>query len=152
MFDSSAGRTKSRGSVSLALSLALNLFLLGWAATEHFGASDYAKPDPAPEAVAGTIAADLPSADSDILRRALAEKRQVLDQARQRYLAAFDRLRQVIGADVLDQVAFNDALGEMRRSRQAERQIFGDMMADVITRMSPQGRQAFVKTHMGGRP
>lgn len=151
MFDQ-ARTGKKRGSLPLALSLALNLFLVGWAVTQHFGESQFAKPEPAPEVVAEAIAAALPAQDGDLVRRAFDAKRQQLQDARQRYLAAFDRLRRIISAETLDQRAFQDALVDLRAARQAERQIFGETMADVISHMSLQGRQTFVATHMGGRP
>lgn len=144
-------RRNSAGSILLALSIGLNLFLIGWEVTQHLSAPTYAKPDPAPETVAEAIASALPSADGDILRQAFAEKRQSLQDARQRYLVAVDRVRHVLSVEPFDQDAFREAITQLRTTRQAERLIFGDTMRDVIPRMSPQGRQAFVATHMGGR-
>lgn len=144
-------RRNGAGSILLALSIGLNLFLIGWEVTQHLGAPTYAKPDPAPETVADTIADALPSADGDIVRRAFAEKRQSLQEARQRYLVAVERVRRVLSSEPLDREAFQEAITQLRATRQAERLIFGDTMRDVIPRMSPQGRQAFVATHMGGR-
>jgi uncharacterized membrane protein len=135
----------------LAISIGLNLFLIGWEVTQRLAAPSYAKPDPAPETVAEAIASELPSADGDILRRAFADKRQPLQEARQRYLVAIGRLRQVLSMEQLDGEAFQSAIADLRSSRQAERKIFGDTMSDVIPRMSAPGRQAFVATHMGGR-
>ncbi len=144
-------RRNGAGSIVLALSIGLNLFLIGWEVTQHLGAPSYAKPDPAPETVAETIAGDLPPADGEVLRRAFGEKRQTLQEARRRYLVAVERVRQVLSTEPLDQEVFLAAIAELRTTRQAERKIFGDTMLDVIPRMSPQGRQAFVATHMGGR-
>jgi uncharacterized membrane protein len=144
-------RRNSARSILLALSIGLNLFLIGWEVTQHVGAPSYAKPDPAPETVAEAIAKALPAADSDVLRRAFAEERQTLQEARQRYLGAVEHARQVISTEPFDRDAFLAAITSLRATRQAERQIFGDTMQDIIPRMSPQGRRAFVATHMGGR-
>lgn len=145
-------RRNSAGSILLALSIGLNLFLIGWEVTQHLSAPTYAKPDPAPETVAEAIAGALPSADGDILRQAFAGKRQSLQEARQHYLAAVEHLRQILSAETLDREAFQETITQLRGTRQAERRIFGDIMLDVIPRLSPQGRRAFVATHMGGRP
>jgi uncharacterized membrane protein len=144
-------RRNSARSILLAISIGVNLFLIGWEVTQHLAAPTYAKPDPAPETVAEAIAGALPPADGELLRQAFSEKRQTLSEARRRYLLAVDHVRQVISAEPLDRPAFQEAIVELRASRQAERQIFGDTMQDVIPRLSPQGRRAFVATHMGGR-
>jgi uncharacterized membrane protein len=135
----------------LALSIGLNLFLIGWEVTQHLSAPTYAKPDPSPETVAEAIATALPPPDGDILRQAFAAKRQSLHEARQQYLAAFEQVRQVLSTEPLNRDNFQESITLLRATRQAERQIFGDTMTDVIPRMSPQGRHAFVETHMGGR-
>jgi acyl carrier protein phosphodiesterase len=86
------------------------------------------------------------------MRRAFAEKRPALQEARQQYLVEFDRVRQAISGVPFDRDAFEDAITHLHLTREAERSLFGDIMRDVIPRLSPQGRQAFVATHMGGRP
>ncbi len=136
----------------LTLSFGLNLFLIGWGITQGLSKPDGTKPDPAPEVVAETIARALPSADGNLLRQAMGDKRQDLQEARRNYLAAFEHLRDVIVTEPLDTDVLHDAVNQMRATRQTERVLFGDTIIDTLPRMSPQGRKAFVVTHMGGRP
>ncbi|WP_158240569.1 periplasmic heavy metal sensor [Telmatospirillum siberiense] len=144
-------RRNSVRSILLAVSLGLNLFLAGWEVTQHFGPSPYSKPHPAPETVAEAIANSLPAGDADILRKAFVEKRPALQEAREEYLNELARLRSIITTEPFDRDAFDASMSRMRATRQTERLLFGDTMRDVIPRLSPQGRQAFVAAHMGGR-
>ncbi|MDR3440905.1 periplasmic heavy metal sensor [Telmatospirillum sp.] len=144
-------RQRTVGSIVLALSVGLNLFFAGWGVMQYFDPPAFSKPGTAPEIVAETIARSLPSADGEILRRAFAEKREPLQAARQRYLSAVERLRNVISSDPLDPQALQEAMAALRSTRQAERDIFSGTMLDVIPRFSLHGRQIFVETHMGGR-
>jgi uncharacterized membrane protein len=145
-------RRSSTSSIVLALSLGLNLFFAGWEITQNLAAPHYSRSDTAPEVVSEAIAGALPTADGNLLRRAVDDKRQPLEEARRRYLVALEHARQVISAEPLDEAALHDAVAQVRASRQAERVLFGDTIVSVIPRMSPQGRQAFVTTVMGGRP
>jgi uncharacterized membrane protein len=144
------GRDRTVCRMLLTLSLGLNLFLIGWVVTGSLGA-DYAKPDPAPEAVAAEIAAALPQPDSDLLLRAVAAQRQALLEARRNYLAAFNHLRSVVAAEPLDATDLRRAVADLRTARQSERALFGDTIVEVLPRMSREGRQAFVASHLGGR-
>lgn len=145
-------RRNSAGTILLALSIGLNLFLIGWEVTQHLGTPAVSKFHPSPESVAEAIAAGLPSSDADILLRAFAERRAPLQAARQQYLVEFERVRQVISAEPFDRDAFEQSIAQLRHTRETERTLFGDAMRDVIPRLSSKGRQAFVATHMGGRP
>jgi uncharacterized membrane protein len=130
----------------------VNLFLAGWALTQGFGPTyTNTKPDPAPEQVAEQIAEALPAADAELVRLAFADKRQSLVEARAKYLVALDHVRVAIDANPFDRQALDQAIIELRQTRQAERTIFGETIMDVVPKMSPQGRHAFVVTHMGGR-
>ncbi len=141
---------RSLGSVLLALSLGFNVFMIGWVATQRLAPPAFTKPDPPPEVVAASIAQDLPSSDGKMLRDAVAAKRAELAEARAHYLVAVGEVQQVIGADPLDDEALDRVMVGFRSSRQAERGIFGGIMVDVIKRMSPEGRRAFVESHLGG--
>ena len=144
------GRNRSRCRTLLTLSLGLNLFLIGWVVTGSFPA-DCAKPDPAPETVAAEIAAALPQADRTLLLQAVAAQSPALLEARRSYLEAFNRLRAVIVTEPINPVDLRRAVADMRTTRQAERSLFGDTIVEALPKMSPQGRQAFVASHLGGR-
>ncbi|HXP97857.1 MAG TPA: periplasmic heavy metal sensor [Telmatospirillum sp.] len=144
-------RRNSAGTILLALSIGLNLFLIGWEVTQHLGAPVVSKFHPSPETIAEDIAATLPAIDAEILRQAFVEKHPALQETRQRYLAQFEHLRMVISNEPFDRAAYEEAVAQLRDTRQTERLLFGDTMRDVIPRLSPQGRQAFVAIHMGGR-
>ncbi|MTJ82792.1 MAG: periplasmic heavy metal sensor [Telmatospirillum sp.] len=147
-----ASRRRSSRSWILALSLGLNLFLAGWAVTQYLRPSVYSKPGVAPEVIADAIAGSLPAADGDLMRKAFAERRNDLRAAREAYLVTFDHFRQVITADPPSAAAIAAGMEEVKRTRQLERQIFSDTMVDVLPRLSRDGRQAFVASHLGGRP
>jgi uncharacterized membrane protein len=147
---SSFRRRRPVGAFLLLLSLGLNVFLLGWAATQYFAPSSCSKPDPAPEVVGESIAEALPAPDAALLRRALAEKQDALHQAREQYLAAVGRLRETLIADPFDSDAYQDAVTEVHASRQAERTLFGSTLAGVIPQMSHEGRKAFVASRLRG--
>jgi hypothetical protein len=145
-------RRRAAGPLTLAVSLGINLFLAGWAVTQYLEPPAYSKPGVAPEVVAQAIARSLPAADGALLAGAFAAKKDTLDRARHNYLEALERLRQVIRAEHLDETALQDRMRDVRQIRQTERQIFSDTMLEVIPKMSWQGRQDFVSSHMGGHP
>jgi hypothetical protein len=145
-------RRRATGPLILAISIGINLFLAGWAVTQYLEPPAYSKPGVAPEVVAQAIVRALPAADGALLAGAFAEKREALDRARRNYLDALERLRQVILAERLDEAALQDRMRDVRQIRQTERQIFSDTMLEVIPKMSWQGRQDFVSSHMGGHP
>lgn len=138
-------------SILLLLSLGINVFLIGWVATQRLAPQPYAKPDAPPEVVADAIAEFLPPADAKILRDAFAARHSALTEARSRYLSAVEASRQVIGAPQLDRQALETSLAQFRASRQAEREIFRDAIMEALMAMSPEGRKAFVDKHLRGQ-
>ena len=57
----------------------------------------------------------------------------------------------MIVTEPLNPVDLRRAVADMRTTSQAERSLFGDTIVEALPKMSPQGRQAFVASHLGGR-
>lgn len=138
----------------LAVSLGANIFLAGWwislEASGDLLCPNLPQPRPAPEMISERIAAALPKADGELLRRTVAEQRDRMDEAHAAYLDTFARLRDIVAANLLDEAAMRSALSELRVRQQTERFLLGDAITDALVRMSPEGRKAFVDTRLGG--
>jgi|GEM_PF-2337046 len=143
-------RRPRSGPLLLALSLGVNLFLVGWLATQSFSTPKFDKFGVPPEKAAEAIAKTLPDSDGEILRHVISSRATQLNAARRDSQDAMKVLRETIVADPVDQTALRDAFDHMRATRQSERGLFADAIIDAIPQMSLEGRQAFIKTQMGG--
>lgn len=147
-------RRQRRQAFLLVASLCLNLFGVGWWLTvESTGTllcPNAPQPHPAPQVVAERIAAALPKADGERLRRIVAERHDRMSQSHAAYMDAFTRLRNIVGSDPFDESAMRATLKDLRERHQEERQILGEAITDSLVEMSLEGRRAFVNTRMGG--
>ena len=145
-------RRNKAASVLLALSLGLNLFLVGWLATQGLSPSHHDKFSVPPEKAAETIAKSLPAGDGEILRHVIEASAPQLNAAHRESQDAMRHLRETIVASPLDPVALRDAFEKMHMARQSERGLFGDAIILAIPQMTQEGRQAFIRNNLGARP
>ncbi len=145
------GRRICSGPLLLALSIGLNIFLAGWlisgALLPH--PQTVTLPEPSPEVIIADVARALPPDDAALLRRNFTARRPAIDQARQTFLAALDRLAGTITRRPFDAAAFHQAADAMHAAHQTERTLFRATFSQTIPQMSDAGRAAFVSSHFG---
>jgi uncharacterized membrane protein len=121
------------------LSLVLNVFLASAIATHWFA------PAPAvrdmPDRPIARLIAKLPPADARIVREAQRSLRPQLAAARAEYERALAAAGSIVAREPLDPAAVTQALEAVRRSRQAITDVRVQLYAQVIPRLSAQGRQ-----------
>jgi|AGTN01.1.fsa_nt_gi hypothetical protein len=123
----------------LVASLALNVFLGVTLGMRAF----HAPPPPRPERAIEEMARSLPAADAQILRDALNTHRGVLegeedDDPRQYH----ERMRRILLAEPFDAEAFRQMASEFHARRERVGSVLGEILADALPRMSPEGRKA----------
>lgn len=132
----------------LLASLALNLFFVGVGGAlllQGFG-SDTAVPRAAADrSLAGRIeriAAALPPADADRLRKAYKERQSEIDGARAAYRDKQEAVRAALRAQPFNLETLKTAMAEMRAARQAFDVSIHGFFAQQASEMSEAGRQA----------
>ena len=140
---------RRRGPLLLALSLGLNIFLVGWLGANRLACrSDGASlPEPPPEVMLERIAHHLPQPDAQRLHDVFSTRQDAIHKARQDYIDALDRLSLAVTTQPFDQQAFRKAAAETRAAHEIVRAQFGDALLDAISQFSPEGRAAFASSH-----
>jgi uncharacterized membrane protein len=121
------------------LSLVLNAFLVSAIAT-HWLAPAPPAHEPVDRPVARLIA-KLPPADAGVVREAQRSLRPQLAAAHAQYERALAAAGSVVAREPLDAAAVTQALDEVRRGRQAITDVRVQLYAQVIPRLSAEGRR-----------
>lgn len=119
----------------LTLSLAANVFF-GTVIGLHLLRDP--KGPPKPERLLERLAGALPPDDARILRDAM--ERHGVEEPADEGFEPRERLRQVLLAEPFDLAAFRQVHAELKASHERIGRI-GDVMADAVPRMSPEGRR-----------
>lgn len=127
------------------VSLALNLFFIG--AAGAFFARHYLGPaasSPSTDrSVAGRIdrlAAQLPSADGEILRAEFRAHQPQIEAARNAYREAQDEIGRILRTEPFDPDAMRRAMAQARAARGVFDQVLHEHLASAASRMSAEGR------------
>lgn len=132
----------------LLVSLALNLFFIGVGGAlllQGFGSDTFAPRAAYDRSVAGRIeriAAVLPPADADRLRKAYKERQSEIDGARAAYRDKQEAVRAALRAQPFNLETLKTAMAEMRAARQAFDLSIHGFFAQQASEMSEAGRQA----------
>jgi uncharacterized membrane protein len=132
----------------LLASLALNLFFIGVGGAlllQGFGSGTFAPRAAYDRSVAGRIeriAAVLPPADADRLRKAYKERQSEIDGARGAYRDKQEAVRAALRAQPFNLETLNTAMAGMRAARQAFDLSIHGFFAQQASEMSEAGRQA----------
>jgi uncharacterized membrane protein len=132
-------------SMLLLVSLALNLFFVGVGAAyvvrHYFSAPPAATAiDRSPAARIDRLAATLPAADAETLRREFRSQQASVDAARDNYRRLQDVIRQTLRAEPFDPAAMRAAMADARVARQAFDQALQGVVAAAAGQMSVAGR------------
>lgn len=128
------------------LSLALNLFFIGTAATllvRYYTATPQVVTftiDRRPAARIDRIAATLPKTDADIMRAAYRDNAATLDASRSDFENSVNAIRQTFRAEPYDIEATRRAMIEARGKRQHFDELLHGAIASAAARMSHAGR------------
>ncbi|GGJ35400.1 periplasmic heavy metal sensor [Neoroseomonas lacus] len=156
--------TPGRLRVFLAVSIALNLFLVALVGAQRWRAVHVQRiAMPAvgllegrgiqdPEGTLQQFGAGLSSDDAAILRGAVRARLGELLNARRGFVAAVERTREEIARDPIDPVALREAIVEARRQRQRFGPVLESILLDAVPRMTPEGRRALSRIRGVGGP
>lgn len=146
--------TPGRLRVILAVSIALNLFLVALVGAQRWRAAQVQRVGtPAaslvegrgirdPEGTLQEFVARLAPDDAAILQGAARARLGELLNARRDFVAAVQRTREEIGRDPVDPTALREAMAEARRQRQRFGPLLEAILLDAVPRMTPEGRRA----------
>lgn len=139
-----------RWRVALALSLALNVLLIGvvgaWAARPLF------RGPPAPPDFSRVIdrtAHRLDDADAAVLRRAYEARRDDVARASGVVRAARSKVGRALRAEPFDADALGGAMNEVSAARASFEAVIQDVMRESAVAMSPEGRRALARGSRG---
>jgi uncharacterized membrane protein len=127
------------------VSLALNLFFIGAGGAllaRHYLAPAASSPS-IDRSVAGRIdrlAAQLPSADGEILRAEFRAHQPQIEAARNAYRQAQDEISRILRTEPFDADAMRRAMAQARAARQVFDQVLHEHLASAAARMSAEGR------------
>jgi len=127
----------------LPLSLALNVFLGTLAIVYRPHPPRHGPPNAAN--LIERIAESLPQADAVILRSVFARHAADLDQAEKTFHAMPDRVRTLLAAPQLDRDALLVTVVANRQAHDRMDDILGEMVVEVATQLSPEGRAALAR-------
>lgn len=119
----------------LPASLAFNVFL-GAALFVHLRLDRRHAPPPSPHHLVEDMTRDLPPADAQMLRQALADSLKQLDAARRAEETLPRQLQDILRREPFDKAAFREQLEQPL----AARQTLNQALSDAIERISPEGR------------
>lgn len=123
----------------LVASLALNVFLAVAVGTRFF----LPPPSPpGPERIIEEMAQSLPASDAQILRAALDAHRGSLDDGKDDPRRHHERMRQILLTEPFDSEAFLNLTSEFHARRERVGEVLGEILADALPRLSPEGRKA----------
>jgi uncharacterized protein YhaN len=146
--------TPSRLRVILAVSIALNLFLVALVGAQRWRAVQVQRmATPAiglgegrgmrdPEGTLQEFLARLSPSDAAILQAVARARLGELLNARRDFVSAVERARAEIGRDSIDLTALREAMAEARRQRQRFGPLLEGILLDAVPRMTPEGRRA----------
>jgi len=144
--------TVGRLRVILAVSIALNLFLVAlvgaqrWRAVQRMATSVSglieAQGMHDPEGTLQDFVARLSRDDAAILQSAARARMGELLKARRDFVAAVQRTRAEIARDPVDPTGVREAISEARRQRQRFGPLLEGILLDAVPRMTPEGRRA----------
>ncbi len=146
--------TPGRLRVILAVSIALNLFLLALVGAQRWRAVQVQRMAmPAvglvegrgiqdPEGTLQEFVARLSPEDAAILQGATRARLGDLLGARRDFASAVQRAREEIARDPVDPTALRDAIAEARRQRRRFGPLLEGILLDAVPRMTPEGRRA----------
>jgi len=123
------------------VSLALNLFFIGEAATHvlrnQIDGQGHYKPGLRLDAMVET----LPTADGTTLRAALDADMDKVTAAHDAYRAAQATARKALQAQPFDQAALDRALADIRAKREVLQRVLHAVVSQAAAKMSPAGRE-----------
>ena len=134
----------SRGSSRwlLLVSLALNLFFVGVVVAIAIRAPAPSTWDRNVFVRVERLAATLPPADGEIVRRQMQSHHDAIEQAQSKYQAAREEIRETLRQDPFKVEDMRAAMAKTRAARQAYDQIIQGVFADVAPQMTSAGRHA----------
>jgi uncharacterized membrane protein len=126
----------------LLISLALNLFFVGVVVAIAIRAPTPSTWDRNVFVRVERLAAALPPADGDIVRRAMQVHHDAIEQAQGNYQAAREEIRETLRQDPFKVEDMRAAMAKTRAARQAYDQIIQGVFADAAPQLSSAGRHA----------
>jgi uncharacterized membrane protein len=126
----------------LLVSLALNLFFVGVVVAIAIRAPAPSTWDRNVFVRVERLAAALPPADGDIVRKAMQAHHDAIEQAQSNYQAAREEIRATLRQDPFKVEDMRAAMAKTRAARQAYDQIIQGVFADAAPQLSSAGRHA----------
>jgi len=123
-------------------SLALNLFFIGVAIAMMIRAPAPTYWDPNVFVRVERLAATLPAADAEILRRRIAASHTAIDEAQAKYHSSRQHIHEVLRQEPFDVAAMRAATAQTRAARLNFDQTIQGVFADIAAEITPAGRQA----------
>ena len=146
----------------VGLSVALNLFLVGFLAARHlpFGEPAHVSPSaitadgepmaPLREALRQLVDR-LPAEDGRLLREAFTARLPELAGLQRQARQAAERVRRDIGQPALDTARLQADLAALHEARQKFRPVIDEVLLDTLPRLSPQGREILSQARLRPR-
>jgi uncharacterized membrane protein len=126
----------------LLVSLALNLFFVGVVVAIAIRAPAPSTWDRNVFVRVERLAATLPPADGEIVRRQMQAHHDAIEQAQDKYHAAREEVRETLRQDPFKVEDMRAAMANTRAARQAYDQIIQGVFADLAPQLSSAGRHA----------
>src|SRR5512139_109721 len=145
--------TVTRGSSRWLLlgSLALNLFFLGVGLAMVTRAPAPSYWDPNVFVRVERLAATLPPADAEIVRKQMNANHAAIDEAQTKYHSARQHIHEVLRQEPFDVEAMRAATAQTRAARLNFDQTLQGVFADIAAKIAPAGRQALANWPPGRR-
>jgi uncharacterized membrane protein len=145
------GATRGSPRWLLLGSLALNLFFVGIALAMVIRAPAPSYWDPNVFVRVARLAATLPPADAEILRKQIDANHAAVDEAKTRYHSARQHIHEVLRQEPFDVDAMRAATAQARAARLNFDQTIQGVFADIAAKITPAGRQALANWPPGRR-
>ena len=144
----------ARGSARWLLlgSLALNLFFVGIALAMIIRAPAPSYWDPNVFVRVERLAATLPPADAEILRRQITANHAAIEDTQAKFHSARQYVHEVLRQEPFDAEAMRTAMTKTRTARLTSDQTIQGIFATIATKISPAGRQALANWPPGRKP
>ena len=142
-------------SIALFVSLALNVFVAGWAVGHGFGPrGGPGGPDEAGLRIGiERVLRVLPAEDRQVVRGLFEERRPLIRQQFEALREARKKVADVLRAEPFDQAAFEQAYGEMRQRSAGVQDAIHAVIVAAVPKLSPAGRLELAEgrwQHPGG--
>src|SRR6478609_2503995 len=145
------GATRGSSRWLLLGSLALNLFFVGIALAMVIRAPAPSYWDPNVFVRAERLAATLPPADGEILRKHIDANHVAIEDAQSKYHSARQHIHAVLRQEPFDVEAMRTATAQTRTARLNFDQTVQGVFADIAAKITPAGRQALANWPPGRR-